>query len=112
MAGLLAEAEVVACGGGVSLTQALTLGRVCVASDLGGADQPERIAACARAGMVEPAPLEAMPIADAVTQLAADAVRRERMRQAIDAAGLRNGLGEALEALAPGGGGGPGRPRT
>ena len=99
MIDLLSAAEVVACGGGDVVAQALALERLCVVASTGGPDQPERIRACARAGLVQPAPIEAAAIAEGVITLLQETQRRERIRSALAASGLRNGLPRALDAL-------------
>jgi hypothetical protein len=99
MSALLAAAEIVACGGGSMTSQALALGRPCVAAPTGGADQPLRIASCAANGLLEASPLEAPALADHVRGLVADPACRATMQRRIQACGFRNGLPDALGLL-------------
>jgi hypothetical protein len=96
---LLSAAKVVACGGGVTSVQALALGRLCVAADTGGADQPGRLEAFERAGLLRSVPLEASALAEATALVLHDPQVGERMRIALASMGLRNGLPRALDAL-------------
>jgi len=106
MIDLISGAHVLACGGGGITGQALANGRVCVVAPAGGPDQPERIADCARAGLIEPSPLDAEGLAERVQALAGDDARHEALRQRVVAGGFRNGVQTGLrqlERLADGG---------
>jgi hypothetical protein len=99
MIDLLAGAQLVACGGGGLMGQALATGRICVAAPAGGSDQPGRIRRCREAGLIEASPLAAVAIAERILALQADAPRRAALQRRIDESGLHNGLPDALELL-------------
>jgi len=96
---LLAGADVIACGGGDLVAQALANERPCVVASTGGLDQPDRIRAFSDAGLIEASPLEAGALARHVGELLGDDRRREALRARAKAAGLRNGVGAALDRL-------------
>jgi hypothetical protein len=96
---LVHDAEIVACNGGTTLTQALAHRRPCVAVAIAD-DQPPRVRRCARLGLIEAAPLDAMALFDKVTALARDPVRRAELARRVAATGLDNGVPRALAGLA------------
>ena len=100
MIALIADAEIVACGGGSTTSQALAKGRICVVVPTGGPDQPVRIQHCAAQGLIEASPLEAKAMAERVRGLLDDAPRCAAMRRRIEACRFRNGVPAALEQLA------------
>ena len=101
MIDLLAGAEVIACGGGDIIAQALANERPCVAADAGGLDQPDRIRGFAEAGLIEASPLDACELADRMSRLARDADHRGALGERVAASGLRNRVTDALDCLEP-----------
>ncbi|MGI9590665.1 MAG: hypothetical protein ACR2P8_04795 [Myxococcota bacterium] len=99
MIDLVSGAQLVACGGGGLMGQALATGRVCVAAPAGGSDQPGRIARCEEAGLLAASPLAADAIAERALALLADDERRAGIGQRIEQSGLRNGLPHALSLM-------------
>jgi hypothetical protein len=99
MVDLVAGAELVVCGGGDLLGHALATGRACVATPAGGADQPERIGRCERAGLVVASPLSAAALAASALALLDDGDRRAGLQRTIAEAGLHNGLPRALALI-------------
>jgi hypothetical protein len=97
---LLAGAEVVACGGGDLIAQAVANGRACVAADAGGVDQGARVRAYAEAGLIEASVLAPDAIADRVAGLLRDVPRREALRRRAVESGLGNRVREAVDAMA------------
>jgi hypothetical protein len=97
LAHVLAGALFALVGGGSLLGQAVALGVPSAAAPV-ARDQPDRIAAYARAGLC----LAADPRLLALTVLEQlDEPCRERLRVRLQYAGVRNGLDEAIEQLAP-----------
>lgn len=99
MVDLLSGAELVACGGGGLVGQALAHQRVCVVAPAGGPDQPDRIRAYAAQGLLEASPLEAGGITSRVVRLLDDPPRQQAIRARIAGRGFRNGLPEAIQQL-------------
>jgi hypothetical protein len=99
MIDLLANAEVVACGGGDLTAQALTNRRPCVVAPTEGLDQPQAVRALEKEGLIEASPLGARELADRAIRLLRDADRRDSLCKRVEARGLRNGLTEALDRL-------------
>ncbi len=98
MIALVGAARVVALNGGSTLTQALALGRACVAAAIAD-DQTERVRRSAALGLIEPSGLDADALAARVTRLATDAGAREDLERRVRELGLRNGLGLAIDGL-------------
>lgn len=95
---LMRRAQVVVCNGGHSLNQAMACGAVCVAAALGGDDQPGRIAAYAKAGLLRAAEPNAAALADAVlAQL--QSVQQQAVRARVAAYAVRNGLPMMVSAI-------------
>lgn len=97
---LMRRARVVVTNGGHTLHQALACGAVCVTAPLGGDDQPGRIAAYARAGLVRASAPKVDALVDAVGTLLEDsgacaAQRRRALNQKIS-----NGIPLMLDAIA------------
>ena len=97
MIDLLNGAELVACGGGGIAAQTLTLGRPCVVTPVGGPDQPERVARCGSAGLLEPSPLHAVSLTNRVVALHDDVDRRLAIAERIRSCGFTNGLPAAVQ---------------
>jgi hypothetical protein len=93
------SARLVVCNGGDSLLQALACGRATVAAAIAG-DQALRLARCARQGGVRAVALDAEALADAVLALLDDSAQLQRLENEARALGLRNGMDQALDALA------------
>lgn len=97
--GLLRDATLAVTTGGTLMLQSVMQGTVCVAAPI-ASDQPQRIAACARRGLVVPARLTRESLAGEVLALLADPDRREAISQEVARAGVRNGVDVAVRALA------------
>ncbi|MBL6749662.1 MAG: hypothetical protein ISP90_04035 [Nevskia sp.] len=97
---LMRRARVVVTNGGHSLHQALARGAVCVAAPLGGSDQPERIEAYGKAGLVRAAAPAAETLAAAACALAGDAAACSAIRRRIAALSIRNGIPVMLDGIA------------
>jgi len=93
-----ARAEVI--NGGHTMHQALAQRAVVVAAALGGGDQPARIAAYARGGLVCACPPEPAAIAAAVQDLLQRPQLAAAMRERVQAVQVSNGVPVVLEALA------------
>lgn len=97
---LLAHADAALLGGGSLLVQALALGVPALALPL-QREQSERVAWLASAGAVTAASSsDVSALTAGMRRLLADAPARARLTQASSALGLRNGLSEAVAALA------------
>ncbi len=96
---LVHDAELVACNGGTTLTQALAHRRPCVAVAVAD-DQPPRVRRCARLGLIEVAPLDGGALAARALALARDPARRAELSRRAAATGLDNGVPRAVAALA------------
>lgn len=97
--GLVRDAALAVTTGGTLMLQSLMQGTACVAAPIAG-DQPLRIAACARLGLVRPAQLSGESLAGAALDLLAHPDRLDGIRRQVRAAGLRNGVEVAVGALA------------
>lgn len=98
--GLLEQAEAALLGGGSLLVQALALGVPVVAVPLQG-EQAARVRWLADRGAVAALPAgEPGAMAASVADLVRDGARRRALRAAAASLGLRNGLPEAVQALA------------
>lgn len=97
---LVAGARLALLGAGSLLPQALALGVPCVAAAL-MADQKARLHALGAAGAVLPARAEPRDLALKAQQLWESETARLQLTARAHALALRNGLGEALDALAP-----------
>jgi hypothetical protein len=97
---LLSHADAALLGGGSLLVQALALGVPALTLPL-QREQAERVAWLADAGAVmATSSTDVATLATGVRQLLDDAQARANLRQATAALGLRNGLSEAVAALA------------
>lgn len=96
--GLLHQARCSALNGGSLLVQAIAQQAACVAAPIAG-DQPPRIERCAKLGLAIPSALDAKQIAATTATLAKDDAARQALRDRVAAAGLRNGLEVAVEAI-------------
>jgi hypothetical protein len=97
---LLRRARVAVINGGHTTHQALAQQAVCVATCVGGADQPARIAKYADAGLLRSVPPEPAAIAGAVVELLAQPQLREAIQSRIQALRIVNGVPMVLDALA------------
>ncbi len=93
---LAAQAQLIVCGGGDLMGQALALGRNVLAVAV-AKDQPPRIAACVARGLLRTAPLEAGPLAAAARLAAAAPLaprvdEREGLQRAVAEVGRLLGL--------------------
>jgi hypothetical protein len=95
---LLAGAVRVVSNGGTSLVHSLAHGKEVVAVPL-AADQARRIRRAAKLGLVVPVAVDATRIAAEAVALARDPQRGAKMRHAIAALELANGVDEAVTAL-------------
>jgi predicted glycosyltransferase len=100
MANLIDGARLVAVGGGGLLIQALAMGKPCVVAAAGGRDQPRRIREILKLGAAVAAPPDPEPIADAAISLLQDAGSVDALETRARSLSLRNGLPQALDALA------------
>jgi hypothetical protein len=96
--GLIRDAALVVTTGGTLMLQSLMQGTPCIAAPIAG-DQPQRIAACARRGLVRPAALSRDSLAAEALDLLAAPRRREALRRQIADSGVRNGVDVAVAAL-------------
>jgi hypothetical protein len=99
MLDLLAGADVAMINGGSLLLQALAVRTVCIAAPIAG-DQPRRIDACARLGLVISAHLDTASLASATRALLSDPDREASIRSRLQALALGNGVDQAVDALA------------
>jgi hypothetical protein len=97
--GLVRDAALAVTTGGTLMVQALMQRTPCVAAAI-SSDQPARIAACSRQGLVVPADLDATALTSAALDLLGRPDRREALRRSAAAAGVRNGVDVAVGALA------------
>lgn len=95
---LLQRATLAVTNGGTLLVQSLLQGTPCVAAPIAG-DQAQRIAPYAAAGCVRAVALEREAIAGAARALLAERSQLQRMRAAIGALDLRNGVDVAVAAI-------------
>ena len=100
LADLIHEAEILVIGGGSSVGQAIAMGKLIVATALGGSDQAERVARYAEQGLLVSCAPEPDLLAGSVLALHGDEARRHAMRDRQAALPLRNGLDTALDSLA------------
>ena len=98
MAALVGSARVVVLNGGSTLTQALALGRACVAAAIAD-DQKERIRRCAELGLIEASELDSASLVERAIRLATDETARAALERRVHETGLRNGVGLATGAL-------------
>ena len=98
MATLVGSARTVVLNGGSTLTQALALGRACVATAIAD-DQRDRIRRCTDLGLIESSPLEATSISERASRLATNDSARAEVERRVAATGLRNGLRFTTDAL-------------
>ena len=96
---LVHDAEIVACNGGTTLTQALAHRKPCVAVAIAD-DQPRRVRRCARLGLVVASSLDAAALGGRVLSLLHDRARRDELAARVAATGLDNGVERALAGLA------------
>lgn len=96
---LMRRAQVVVCNGGHSLNQALASGAACVATPLGGADQPPRIAAYASAGLILGSAPTVEALASSVLALL-DPATNARQREQVARLGVVNGIPVMCDAIA------------
>lgn len=99
MVDLLSSAGLGVINGGSLLLQALALKLPCVAAPVAD-DQAARIEACARRGLVVPAGLDSQELAVAALELLRSEGRLREIQQRVAALDLRNGVDQAVEALA------------
>jgi glycosyltransferase involved in cell wall biosynthesis len=96
--GLLQDARLAVLNGGSLLVQALAQRSPVVAAPIAD-DQPDRIAECARRGLIDAADFDAGDLCRKTLTLAADTDRRSELRARLAALGLRNGAEVAAEAV-------------
>lgn len=89
---LMRRAQVTITNGGHSLHQALAQRALCVVAPLGGSDQPARIAAYDRAGLVVAAPPTADALEAAARSLLDDPLARNALRARVAAQPIVNGI--------------------
>jgi hypothetical protein len=97
--GLVRDAALAVTTGGTLMLQSLMQGTACVAAPI-AKDQPHRIAACARRGLVRPAQLSGESLAAEVLDLLSHPEQLGAIRREVRAASLRNGVEVAVGALA------------
>jgi hypothetical protein len=97
--GVIRDARLAVTTGGTLMLQSLMQGTPCVAAAIAG-DQPRRIEACARRGLVRPAELTGGSLAAEALALLGAPPRLDAMRDEIARAGVRNGVDVAVRALA------------
>lgn len=86
------RAQLVLTNGGHSLHQALAMRATCVVAPLGGSDQPARIAAYDRAGLVVKAEPNVDALGDAALALLVDPAARRAMADRLAALHIVNGI--------------------
>jgi len=96
---LLRRAQLVVTNGGNTLTQALSAGAACVAAPLGGDDQPGRIGAYTKAGLLLAAAAQAGALAEAAQALVVEPQRRETLRRQVAATPVVNGIPLMLRGI-------------
>jgi ADP-heptose:LPS heptosyltransferase len=95
---LMRHARLSIVNGGYTMLQALACDRPCIAVPIAG-DQPKRIDACVRAGIVVRAEPDAAELERVTLDLLHDDVRLEAMRAARAQLGLADGTRVAIDAL-------------
>ena len=96
---LLRRAALVVTNGGHSLNQTLACGAACIASPLGGDDQPGRIREYAAAGLIEAGVPSVSALAQATTQLMTNPARRAALRARVTATPVVNGIPLMIAAI-------------
>ncbi len=89
---LMRRARLVLTNGGHSLHQALAMRAVCVVAPLGGSDQPARIGAYDRAGLVVEAAPNARALGDAALRLLRDDAAHRAVADRVAALNIVNGI--------------------
>lgn len=97
---LMRRAKLVLTNGGHSLHQALAMKAVCVVAPLGGSDQPARISAYDRAGLVVEAMPDAQMLGDAALRLLRDEAAHRALAERVAALDIVNGIPAMCERIA------------
>lgn len=97
---LMGRARLVLTNGGHSLHQALAMKAVCVVAPLGGSDQPARIRAYDRAGLVVEAAPTAQALGDAALHLLRDDEAYRAVAGKVAALSISNGIPVMCERIA------------
>lgn len=96
---LISGAMLVVCGGGSMVYHVLALERPCLAVPAGGKDQPARIGALRKDGVIISCPPDADAMAGAAVRLDADEPGRQRLSRNAGQGGFANGLDRAVADL-------------